>query len=466
MIRKTIATLIVIAATVTIVAASALAQDPGTDAQPEGAGGWRPAPEARQGRQDARTEERRDAWENFSREFNQAVNPDETQQKQLAEIFREHARQARNFSREHAPAIRKAQQQLQQAKRNQDEEAIKAAQAELDQHKQAREQQFAKLNEQLAGVLNDEQMAKAKPLISSFKEGRTQRRRGEGGLIEQLDLTQDQQAKIKIIRDEAEAQARKTDNPELQEALRAEAREKIAQTVLTDEQRARMATMRPRREEGGPRGPGGDEGGPWAEGQGRDGGQRGMDLGLTEDQQAQRDAIIAEARKQAEGVEDRGERFEIMRQAMRKVHDDVLTDEQRTQIQQQRRERSPLGRLGATEEQHAQAEAIMADAREQAQAAETGEARREIWVAAMKKVNDEVLTEEQRTQAEEMRKQWRERMNQRRQARREGGEGEEGNRPRRRPEGQGPRMQNGDQPGGGEGRPEGRRARQNDGPQE
>jgi hypothetical protein len=128
-------------------------------------------------------------------------------------------------------------------------------------------------------------------------------------------------------------------------------------------------------------------------------------LELTDEQRAQSETIMSAAREEARNAESLEQRFEIMRQAMQNVHNEVLTDEQRTELQQLRREHSPLGRLDATDEQFEQAETIIQEAREQARQAETREQRREIMRTARERIRDEVLTDSQRTQAEKMRRQ-------------------------------------------------------------
>ena len=60
-----------------------------------------------------------------------------------------------------------------------------------------------------------------------------------------------------------------------------------------------------------------------------------------------------------------------------------------------------IAELGLTEEQIEQAKAIFAEAREQAASAETGQAKMEIFRAAMQRVRDEVLTAEQQVQVDE-----------------------------------------------------------------
>ncbi|MBS3821376.1 MAG: hypothetical protein GVY16_09105 [Planctomycetes bacterium] len=236
-----------------------------------------------------------------------------------------------------------------------------------------------------------------KPAGRGRQKGRPGRRgTGRQGPLSKLDLTEQQETTIKAIMDYARAQARKTDEKDLKRSLHRDAMEHIIETVLTPEQKEKLQAARPR---------------------GRRRGNRPK-VNLTEQQQAQRKEIMQAAIEKAKNAEGR-EKGRIMRQARRQVFETVLTDEQRATIQQARRENSPLGKVGATDEQFARIEAIIKEAREQAQTAESRQQRRDIMIAARKRIAEDVLTDEQRETMKEMRKQWRQRMKEHRQRRRE-----------------------------------------------
>ena len=170
--------------------------------------------------------------------------------------------------------------------------------------------------------------------------------------------------------------------------------QRIQDEVLTDEQKAKLEELKESR------------------------GQAFMDrmaerLELTEDQQAEIEAIMATAKEQAEAAETREAKWEIMKAAFEQVKTEVLNEEQQAKVDQmfQRgggdRSRGGHGQrmaeaLGLTEDQQAQVEAIMTAAREEAGAAETREAKMEIMKAAFEQVKTEVLTEEQQAKAEEL----------------------------------------------------------------
>lgn len=377
-------------------------------------------------------------WKEFVEAFEKAIQPTTEQKPGIKNAFKEHQAQMETL-RQRDKSARLTGQKLQQAKQKGDEEAVKALSKEMDAHKQARQQVFDNLKKSLAGVLTEEQMAKANPLIDELANPKPRQR-----LLERVDLTDDQQAKAKAIMDDARQQASKTEDKDLKEEILADARERVAQTVLTEEQRQTLQQAQAKSQGPGGGWGAGDEGeGPGPGGEG--GGQRrrgGMGT-MTEAQQAQVREIMDAARQQAEGVESREERREIFRAAMEKVRDEVLTDEQRQQMEEQREqwrqrreENNPMNRIGASEEQKTQAKAIMDAARQQAEGVESREERREIFRAAMQKVHEEVLTEEQRQQMDEMRKQWEERRRQWRE-RRESGEDGEGQGQRRGRRGQG-----------------------------
>ena len=107
----------------------------------------------------------------------------------------------------------------------------------------------------------------------------------------------------------------------------------------------------------------------------------------------------------------------------RQLHEDlkaslseVLTEEQMAQLRPKSRHdlrgaRGHFGKfpeeLGLTEEQIEQVKAIFAEVREAAGEADTGEAKMELFKAAMQKVYDEVLTEAQQAKADELKERMR-----------------------------------------------------------
>ncbi len=117
----------------------------------------------------------------------------------------------------------------------------------------------------------------------------------------------------------------------------------------------------------------------------------------------------------AEALQAVGEQFKLLMQGRMQLREalmaelsEVLTEEQLAQLHPRRGGRRGMGHarrflaeLGLTEEQIEQAKAIFAEAREEAASAETGQAKMEIFHAAMQRVRDEVLTAEQQVQVDE-----------------------------------------------------------------
>lgn len=137
---------------------------------------------------------------------------------------------------------------------------------------------------------------------------------------------------------------------------------------------------------------------------------------LKEQFQAAREAGDAEA------LQALGEEFRQLmqgglqlREALMAELSEVLSEEQLAQLHPRRGGRGHgwrghrgmghaprfIAELGLTEEQIEQAKAIFAEAREQAASAETGQAKMEIFRAAMQRVHDEVLTAEQQVRVDE-----------------------------------------------------------------
>lgn len=99
----------------------------------------------------------------------------------------------------------------------------------------------------------------------------------------------------------------------------------------------------------------------------------------------------------------------IMKEARKKVHDKVFTDTQRAKVKELRRKHHPLAGI-ATDEQIAKADDILKAARKKAIDAKTPDEKLKILKAAREKINNEVLSEEQRDKLKDRRKQKRTKM--------------------------------------------------------
>ena len=148
-----------------------------------------------------------------------------------------------------------------------------------------------------------------------------------------LDLTEEQQAAIAEIRENAKIDAEAAETREARREIMQTAHEKIL-SILTDEQIEKLEQFharKPSRRGGpgkghigkGPRGPHADHHGPLAA------------LDLTEEQQA----VIADIRENARVEAENAETPEVRREIMQTAHEDVLsvlTDEQIEKLEQWR----------------------------------------------------------------------------------------------------------------------------------
>ena len=399
--------------------------------------------------------------ENLISRLKKAIKPTSKQLPQLERIWKTYRQSTINWRQKNDAKLKAAQKKLRDARKNGDTKAINAATKETRAIQASRRNLRKDVEKQLSGVLTKDQMEKAKPIL-----------RGGGpadriAILGQLNLTEQQKVNIKIILDEATAQSKKTDDKEVERKLLAEAFEKIRQTVLTPDQNGKIGSMLMRM-----RPPGGRVGGRrpqprpqpnltdeqkakekeimakarvesakaedrgarrritadaqrrvrqevWTDAQRTQARQartqRGKawmeQMGMSKDQIAQSEKIMGDARKAADEAGSRRERGQIMRDAYRKVRDEVWTDEQRTQARERRtqRGRAWMEQMGMSKDQIAQGEKIMGEAREKADEAGDRRERRQIMRDAFRKMSEEVLTDEQRERFEQRRNQWRER---------------------------------------------------------
>ncbi|MDY6914190.1 MAG: Spy/CpxP family protein refolding chaperone [Planctomycetota bacterium] len=234
---------------------------------------------------------------------------------QVRQIFQTHHQAMANWHREHGKEFRELAEQHREAVKAGDEKKAEALRKKMHKLGEGRKKLHDELMKQLADVLNDEQLAEVKKCFARH------RRRFAHGLetLQQLDLTDKQKAEVKEILDAARKKAEKLDDVEEKKKVRRAAFQKIKTKVLTDEQRKRLETMK------------------------RRAGDRARDafakLDLSDKQKAEMNEISKAAHLRAAEAETHAQRREIMRDSFRKIVEDVLTDEQREQLRQGRRER-------------------------------------------------------------------------------------------------------------------------------
>lgn len=355
-------------------------------------GGWNQAPPVDNGHgQTSDATGRQREGGTHVRRLMRIIQPTEEQKPKLHQILQTHKQALENWREQHEGEMRAIREKIAQARKNNDTEALQAAREEFKPLHDSRAELHKSLDAQLAEVLTDEQMNRARQYFKS-QHPRPGRRQGEGparGVLDKLNLNEEQKTKVQAILKDAHEQAKKTDSPEVRRQLMQDAFMKIEGSVLTPEQIEAFKNLR-------------------AQAMARHGGQRGQRRGrkagldLTDEQQAQSKAIMDEARAKAQQAETKEEKRAIYREAMAKVHQDVLTDDQREQVKQRfkkhiaRRHKKIADHLGLSEDQQARIKEILSSARKQAQGVEDRQQRREIMKQARKKVHDEVLSDEQR----------------------------------------------------------------------
>ncbi len=134
-----------------------------------------------------------------------------------------------------------------------------------------------------------------------------------------LDLTEEQTGQIEKIMADAKAAADQAETRQEKWKIHMEARKKIADEVLTEEQVSKLKEMHRR-------------------GVRKAMGHVADALGMSEQQREQAKAIMEQARKDMQAAETREDKHKIMVAARKKIADEVLTAEQREKIEQFRKE--------------------------------------------------------------------------------------------------------------------------------
>jgi Spy/CpxP family protein refolding chaperone len=247
---------------------------------------------------------------------------------------------------------------------------------------------------QLAQVLNKEQMHQATEILKPKRHHRGKggqfgkgeghhRRKGQGGYLRQLKLTNEQRADIRKIMKDARKDAQAAKDRDAKRKIFAKARKKVFSTVLTAQQRKKVKELR----------------------------RKDHPLyGIATDKQIDRaNKIMARAHKAAVKAKTPEERRKINAAARKKIYDEVLTADQRKKLDERRKQRRAkmckrfADKIGLSDEQQAQARKIMDKAREKAQDAKTRQEKHKIMRAAHEKIRKEVMTDEQREKLKDMR---------------------------------------------------------------
>ena len=162
-------------------------------------------------------------------------------------------------------------------------------------------------------------------------------------------------------------------------------------------------------------------------------------LGLSEQQKGQVKTILTEAKVQVKEADKPGEKMKILRAAHERIIKEVLNDVQRRKLHALRERaggrrgrgegrRRPYGGVELTDEQKAKVQKIIEEERKKGQDGDVdpGQVRENV----RKRINEEVLTEEQRKKVQDRRSEMGKRIEERR---KEGPDRRGGERRRRRP---------------------------------
>ncbi len=222
----------------------------------------------------------------------------EQQQKQMQTILDAHRQALQNWRKEYG-------------------EGGKTAGAAPDKERaakgrQARRELMENTLKQIADVLTKEQMQKVKAALAP-KGGALP---GGMGLIEKLNLTDDQKARMKDIVATAHADAQKAADPAAKRKAIAAGFEKIKAEVLTEEQRQELEKIKAAMAQKAPAAPGM---GPIGK------------LNLTDDQKAKINDIVKAAKESAAKAQGQ-EKAKVWKDTLKKIESDILTDGQRKQL--------------------------------------------------------------------------------------------------------------------------------------
>jgi len=316
----------------------------------------------------------------------------EEQAQRVEQIWTTHRQAVENWTKEHQGQFKELYAQTRKAKEDKDTEALRAVREKMRKLTESRKRVAEDLFKQLGGVLNDEQMAKVRRAM--HHRGVARRPNRMMAAFKDLDLTEEQKARMKAIREETKGLLEKAKTREEKGKILRESFSKAGE-VLTEEQRRKLKELikRQRRQHD-----------PLA----------GLDL--TTEQKKQVEAIRKEMREKMADAKDREARLAIHKEMREKIGQ-VLTDEQKKQLREniaKRRYRDRSGkrpwranmmamieRLDLTEDQKARMKSIRQATRSRLEEARTREEKRKIFRDSAKEIN-EILTDDQRKKLDEL----------------------------------------------------------------
>ena len=263
---------------------------------------------------------RRGRDENPIERIRRGFDLSEEKQQQVEQILRTHRQAVKAWRDEHGEEGRALREELRKARKAGDTKKVKEIRQKIKAIMDGRKEVHDGLIEQLGEVLTEEQLRRVQRMMDRGMRRRGTRRMLWGRALRELDLTEDQNAKIKKIREEARAKAGKGDDPRRRGEIAGDVMQKILKEVLTDKQRDQLKTMRRSNRD-------------------RMGKRLFRGLDLTEDQAKRIRAIDEKHDELLWEAKSADERREINRDRRKKIGE-VLTAEQRAKL------RERMGRRG------------------------------------------------------------------------------------------------------------------------
>ena len=247
-----------------------------------------------------------------------------TKVKQVLDTFKQ---ANENWEKEHGQELKDAREKLQAARKDANQDDLKAARGVMMKIEATRKDLVDNLRKQLAEVpLTAEQVDKIVRFVAPPLGPGQRPPEGPGPLrpfmrpmavLRELNLSDQQMAQAKKVLDGAKAAADKAEGPKAKEELLKAAFERVKKEILTDEQREKLTDLEKAAQAAAGSGAGagaGDELPPML-----------RPLNLSDDQKTKAKAILADAMKAADSPE---KKREAVRAALKKISDDVLTADQ------------------------------------------------------------------------------------------------------------------------------------------
>lgn len=313
------------------------------------------------------------------------------QQSRIKQILETHHQAMTNWRKQHAAELKSLREEIIEARKNKEAEKVKQLRTKIAEILKERRELTESLRKQIEEVLSDEQREKAREIFRHARAAGVSIRRITFAL-KKLDLTDEQEQKIKAILKDAREDAQKADTPKEKEKIWADAIEEIKKDVLTESQAKKFdritRRVKIRRKI-------------W---------HALASLKLTDDQRKKIAEIRKEYREKIAQVKPK-ERWALIS----KMHEEilsVLTDEQKEQLKEMREKfvKHVADILDLTDEQREQIKKIRDKYREKIANAK-GEERRRLIKQMFQEI-DSVLTDEQKAKIRKWRekhRRWRKR---------------------------------------------------------